>query len=83
MVVHYLLTGAPDLVTFTLPLPPHTRYRTLYVVAGWLLEWINLGAAVALLALLVLAPRRWMSQWAIYRRDSGGGERLDVISEQQ
>ncbi|KAG2445228.1 hypothetical protein HYH02_008696 [Chlamydomonas schloesseri] len=69
---HYLLTGERDVLTFELPVQP--RVRTLYVLAGWLLEWANLAAAVALWAAL-LVPRSYAAQW-VRPRGQAGGERV-------
>ncbi|GLC43321.1 hypothetical protein PLESTB_001340700 [Pleodorina starrii] len=65
---HYLLTGEQDVLTFSLPLQP--RVRTAYVVFGWALEWANLAAAVALLALLAL-PRCRLARWVAWSRSGG------------
>eukprot|EP00198_Chlamydomonas_reinhardtii_P001342 XP_001690677.1 predicted protein [Chlamydomonas reinhardtii] len=66
---HYLLTGQRDVLTFELPIQP--RVRTLYVLAGWLLEWANLAAAAALWAVLLL-PRSYAAQWVRPRGQTGG-----------
>ncbi|KAG2439485.1 hypothetical protein HXX76_004839 [Chlamydomonas incerta] len=69
---HYLLTGQRDVLTFELPIQP--RVRTLYVLAGWLLEWANLAAAVAMWAAL-LVPRSYAAQW-VRPRGQAGGDRV-------
>ncbi|EFJ53082.1 hypothetical protein VOLCADRAFT_127377 [Volvox carteri f. nagariensis] len=77
----YLLTGTRDLLTLTLPLQP--RVRTPYVAVGWLLEWVNVGLAAALLALLVAVPRRRLADWVVQPRRGAGAALTGGYQQQQ